>query len=325
MPFYPHAIQKGPLPTSNFAVDGVPKIGVVNHVIVGSAQSAIGEFLSPGSQLSAHFVVDFDGTAYQLLDTNLCCYAQAAGNYPPTAYIAIEYAGTPDTPMTDAQILTGAAITAWASAQHFFPIVGVVQHGHPGVTTHCNPDGSADPNWGNHSCPGQIRLAQIPKIIYLAYLVSHPTPTTQPPPPHKESNTMAATVPTGGILVTRPDGGVFAEAGAQYHGSVHQYDPNKPSGGSNAITISSSIVGIAPTKTGKGYWLAGADGAVYGFGDAAYHGSGTGNPSWGIGTASNPVVGIVTDPSKVNGYVLIADSGTGAPATYYLNETTNFK
>ena len=135
---------------------------------------------------------------------------------------------------------------------------------------------------------------------------------------------MAVIVPTGGLLVTRPDGSVFAEAGALYHGGASQYDPSKPAGGANVIHISSPVVGIAPTKTGKGYWLAGADGAVYGFGDAAYHGSGTGNPSWGIGTASNPVVGIVTDPTKVNGYILIADNGKTAPATYYCNENTSY-
>ena len=310
MPIYSKAIPKGPVPTSNYATGGTPKIGVVNHVIVGSAQSAINEFLSPGAQLSAHFVVDFDGTTYQLLDTNLCCYAQANGNFPPTSYIAIEYAGDTTTPMTNNQILSGAAITAWAAKQHGFPLVGVVSHGTPGVAAHCNPEGSADPNWGNHSCPGTIRLAQIPQIIYLAHLINNPPPASNV----KESNNMAAEVPTGGQVVCRPDGGVFSLNGAGFFGSLPGLK----------IKVS-NIVGIASTLTGKGYWLAGSDGAVYSFGDAAYHGSGTGNPSWGIGTASNPVVAILTDITKKNGYILIADSGTNAPATYALNETTNYK
>ena len=33
------------------------------------------------------------------------------------------------------------------------------------------------------------------------------------------------------------------------------------------------IVGMAATPTGDGYWLAASDGGVFGFGDAAFHGS----------------------------------------------------
>ena len=32
------------------------------------------------------------------------------------------------------------------------------------------------------------------------------------------------------------------------------------------------LVGFVPTPTGKGYWMILADGAVFGFGDAEYHG-----------------------------------------------------
>ena len=314
MPLYPNAIQKGPIPASNYATGGTPKIGVVNHVIVGTAQSAINTFLSANSQVSAHFVVDFDGKIYQMLDTNNCCYAQGKGNYPPTSYIAIEYAGDPTTAMTQNQILSGAAITAWASSTHWFPITGVVAHGQPGVTAHCNPNGTPDPGWGNHSCPGSIRLAQIPQIIYLAYLTQHPTPVTPVVSTTKESINMAAEVPTGGQLVVRPDGGVFAFGGAGFYGSLPGLN----------IKVS-NVIGIAPTLTGKGYWLAGADGAVYSFGDAGYHGSGTGNPGWGIGTTTNPVVGIITDNTKKNGYILVADTGTGNPALYACNEVQNYK
>jgi hypothetical protein len=316
MALYPGAIWRGPIPSSNFSTNPGRKIGIVNHVIVGSAGSAINEFRSPGAQLSAHFVIDFDGTIYQLLDTNFCCYAQEAGNYPPTAYVAIEYAGDPSTPMTNAQVLSGAAVTRWAALAHAFPIVGVVSHGTPGVAAHCNPNGSADPNWGNHSCPGTIRLAQLPGLIWLAAQGSPtptPTPTPVPSPVSKWSLNMATSVPTGGQIAVRPDGGVFNYAGSRFYGSL-------PGLGA---TIK-NIVGVAPTKTGNGYWLVGSDGAVYAFGDAGYHGSGTGNPGWGIGTLANPVVGITLDEAKQNGYVIVADNGSGAPTTYYCNETTSY-
>jgi hypothetical protein len=140
-----------------------------------------------------------------------------------------------------------------------------------------------------------------------------PVPPAPPVVPWPSQTNRAAAVPTGGVLATRPDGGVFAY-GAGFFGSMAGHP------------LSAPIIGIAPTKTGKGYWLVGADGGVFCFGDAAYHGSAPANPSWGIGTKLNPVVGIALDESKANGYVLIADSGAGpAPSTYYLNETTHYK
>jgi hypothetical protein len=34
------------------------------------------------------------------------------------------------------------------------------------------------------------------------------------------------------------------------------------------------VVAIAPTPSGRGYWLTAADGAVFGYGDAQYYGGG---------------------------------------------------
>lgn len=56
-------------------------------------------------------------------------------------------------------------------------------------------------------------------------------------------------------------------------GAYLRYMPNKtnpiPVGGTH---LPAPIVTLAPTPTGKGYWLVTADGAVYSFGDAEYHG-----------------------------------------------------
>jgi hypothetical protein len=49
------------------------------------------------------------------------------------------------------------------------------------------------------------------------------------------------------------DGGIFSY-GVTYYGSA--VGSNKP------------IVGMAPTPTGKGYWLLAVDGGIYVFGDA---------------------------------------------------------
>jgi len=221
MATYPGAQWLGPIPISNYRPGPTAKIGVVNHVIVGSAQSAIGEFRTNGAQLSAHFVVDYDGTIYQLLDTSDCCYAQAAGNYPPIAYIAIEYAGDTTTPMTNEQIMSGAAITAWAAKVHGFPITGVVPHGTPGVTSHCNPDGTPDPAWGDHPCPGPIRLAQLPGLIYIAYLVDNPPPPKPPTPQGVTDMSLFAYDPvTGGVWGTDANGDGYGLEGAPYPGGL---------------------------------------------------------------------------------------------------------
>jgi hypothetical protein len=65
-------------------------------------------------------------------------------------------------------------------------------------------------------------------------------------------------------------------------------------------------VGIAPTPDGRGYWLVAADGGVFSFGDAAFHGSmGAAPPS-----SSTPVVAMAATPG--NGYWL-ATTDKGLP------------
>jgi uncharacterized protein YkwD len=62
------------------------------------------------------------------------------------------------------------------------------------------------------------------------------------------------------------------------------------------------IVGVAATRSGKGYWLAASDGGVFTFGDAKFYGS-TGGMQLGA-----PIVGIASAPSG-NGYWLVARDG----------------
>jgi hypothetical protein len=85
--------------------------------------------------------------------------------------------------MSAAQVAAGAAIVAWAADVHDFPLTGPVEHGKPGVTTHCHPNGQPDPAWGDHTCPGTIRLAQVPELIAQAVAIDKP-----PAPPVKKEN-----------------------------------------------------------------------------------------------------------------------------------------
>jgi hypothetical protein len=62
------------------------------------------------------------------------------------------------------------------------------------------------------------------------------------------------------------------------------------------------IVGMARTPSGKGYWIAQSDGAVFAFGDAAYYGS------LGGVSLARPIVGIAPSPTGL-GYWLVATDG----------------
>ena len=68
-----------------------------------------------------------------------------------------------------------------------------------------------------------------------------------------------------------------------------------------AAAPTGTVVGMAPTPDGDGYWLVTSTGAVETFGDAAFHGS--------VGTPLNqPVVGMAATPDG-GGYWLVASDG----------------
>jgi hypothetical protein len=62
-------------------------------------------------------------------------------------------------------------------------------------------------------------------------------------------------------------------------------------------------VGVAPTPSGDGYWLARADGTVESYGDAVAHGSMAGS------ALSQPIVGIAATPSGAGYWLVAADGG----------------
>jgi len=66
--------------------------------------------------------------------------------------------------------------------------------------------------------------------------------------------------------------------------------------------LAAGLVGIASTPDGGGYWLVAADGGVFAYGDAGFHGS-TGGM-----TLNAPVVGMASGPGG-GGYWLVAGDG----------------
>jgi len=61
--------------------------------------------------------------------------------------------------------------------------------------------------------------------------------------------------------------------------------------GTTLTGLAAGIVGIPATPSGNGYWLVAADGGVFSFGDATFHGS-----TGGL-TLNEPVVGMAATPS----------------------------
>jgi hypothetical protein len=155
------AIGNGPF--SNF-------LGVALHVNVdenGTPDSFWGNG-NPG-QVCPNFQVMKDGSIHQMLPLDWQPWCQINGNFN---YAAIETAGMPDEPLTDAQLASCAAIVRAYHEDLGMPLVVTDTPGKPGLITH-QAGGAA---WGGHSCPGTVRAAQRSKIIALAKPAA-PAPT----------------------------------------------------------------------------------------------------------------------------------------------------
>lgn len=84
--------------------------------------------------------------------------------------------------------------------------------------------------------------------------------------------------PDGGFWAFTACGSVYNEDGAPWFGSTYANSPS--------VT---NISGMAATPDGQGYWLAGATGTIYDYGDAT---------AVGPFTPQNPVIGIVANPNQ---------------------------
>ena len=95
------------------------------------------------------------------------------------------------------------------------------------------------------------------------------TDTTDPTDTTVPEETTTTRSPTLG-LVTRPAGGYWL---FQADGSVYASRPDTWFGDLRAVTLTSPVVGMQATPTGRGYYLVSRDGGVFAFGDAVYDGS----------------------------------------------------
>ncbi len=130
--------------------------------------------------------------------------------------------------------------------------------------------------------------------------------------------------------VVARDGAVFSFGGASYHGSTKELGIPTPIrdmaegadggywlmgedaevygfgapwyGSMRGQPLTSPVVGLAATATGRGYWEVAGDGGIFTFGDAGFYGS------TGALRLNRPVVGMSPHPSG-NGYWLVAGDG----------------
>jgi hypothetical protein len=97
----------------------------------------------------------------------------------------------------------------------------------------------------------------------------------------------------GGYWVATGTGAVVPEGGARSFGQV-------------TVALDSPIVGIAATPSGGGYYLVGADGGVFAFGDAAFYGS------TGADHLAAPIVGMAVAAGGAGYWLVGADGGVFA-------------
>lgn len=157
----------------------------------------------------------------------------------------------------------------------------------------------ADDTFGSGALDAGAAVASVPATNPSPLGVSGPATTTTtgptpappaPPGPGPVPPTPPPS-PTGSYRFVGRDGGIFSFGGAKFFGSM---------GGKS---LSASIVGMASTPSGNGYWLVGSDGGIFSFGDAKFFGS------MGAKKLSAPIVGMAATSTGKGYWFVGADGG----------------
>lgn len=222
--------------------------GLVLHVQVGD-NSCYGEFSNPANQASSTWWVAKSGVLEQYVDADMAAWTEAAGNF---TWDSVETEGTPDQPLTSAQIATLAKLYAWGHSQYGWPYAltddvngrGFIWHGAGGVA------------WGNHpDCPGDLRKAQRQQILDLAQgsVPVPPTPTPTPPPIPQETRMFYTDPVTGLLVATDRNGNIYARADALPHVVTLGQHPEWKAGWAESWSVN-PCVGIVSERdsTAKG-------------------------------------------------------------------------
>lgn len=308
MAWYPPA-DKGTAGNSAGSFTGGPPKGVLHTTEGNSGSGAISAFRNNNSW--PHFLIDNTGKVWQFLNTTVAGRALrnlAGGVQTNTdSAIQIELTGFASQPNNHPQAQLDAlrALMRWIEAN-----TGVQPKG-PGKAfataygqntlrfTFAQWD--AFDGWCGH-CHVPENDHWDPGAIDLAALL--PPPGFNVPASYfTEEYIVPFTLnrPQGGYIVVGGDGGVFTYDGAPFFGSL------------GGVALNDPIVAGAHTVTGNGYWLVDKIGAIFGFGDAQYHGGLNGTPHLG----SRKIIGLIAKAG--GGYKIVAldPSGDGSPFDSY--------
>jgi hypothetical protein len=152
-------------------------LGVILHVNVDENGTSDAFYETNPGQVTPTFQVYKDGTAHQYLPLDWQPWCQVDGNYN---YGAIETAGLPSEPLTDAQCATIGRILAFYHSQLGMQLTVADTPGQAGLGWH----GMGGAAWGGHTgCPGELRKAQRPHLLALAIGGTPAPPKPTPPAP----------------------------------------------------------------------------------------------------------------------------------------------
>ena len=179
-----------PLGRSSRAI--TPTQVILHTAVDGPGRTSLRGWFSR-SDLAAHFMVQNDGRVEQYVDTARLAAANRTANSRAIS-IETEDDGDPMRPWTKAQQDAIVALLVWCHRTHGVPLHRCARHDAPGIGWHAM--------WGAPSpwtpargktCPGPVRIAQIPGLIARAAAEVAPKPTPTPPkPPTPSPGTLAA-------------------------------------------------------------------------------------------------------------------------------------
>lgn len=147
-----------------------PRLIVLHYTAMADAQGAIDWLCAPESQVSAHLLIDRDGTTTRMVDDTLRAWHAGQGAWAGcddvnSASIGIELANTGAEPFPEPQMAALETLLGDLMARHAIPASGVIAHSD--LAPHRKSDPGARFDWQ--------RLAQQGLALW-------PNPAPAPPP-----------------------------------------------------------------------------------------------------------------------------------------------
>lgn len=181
MAIYPLAVVK--LLPENKTQSKITPTQVILHTAVSSADSLYGTFGTASNVLESHFYVRNDGTVEQYMDTTVKADANYNANVRAVS-IETEDNGHPEKfPWSPAQLDALTKLIAWLCRTHKIPVRKCPAWDQPGIGWHVMFGAPGKWTPVAKSCPGPLRIKQVPGLIAsVAKAVNAPPPVIAPKP-----------------------------------------------------------------------------------------------------------------------------------------------